>query len=124
MNLTSLLNAFSASPRLNQLSDRLSFASSEKIYLKNLYGSSSEFVAASVFMHERLKEFNHVFILNDAEEAAYFHNTLENLTNALNIFYYPGSFKSRKNFEALNTSHIMLRSEALTRFAQPTGARS
>lgn len=124
MNLTSLLNAFSASPRLNQLSDRLSFASSEKIYLKNLYGSSSEFVAASVFMHERLKEFNHVFILNDAEEAAYFHNTLENLTNALNIFYYPGSFKSRKNFEALNTSHIMLRTEALTRFAQPTGARS
>lgn len=124
MNLMSLLNAFSASPHLIQLVDRLSFAQSEKIYLRNLYGSSSEFVAASIFQNEHLRNFNHLFILNDAEEAAYFHNTIENLTEALNIYYFPGSFKTRKNFELLNTSHVMLRTEALTRFSNVTGERS
>ncbi|HEY0298978.1 MAG TPA: hypothetical protein VGB84_07140, partial [Arachidicoccus sp.] len=74
-------------------------------------------MAASVFQDESLKQFNHVFVLNDAEEAAYFHNTLENLTGALNLFYFPSSFKNRKNFQLLNSSHIMLRTETLTRFS-------
>ena len=58
---------------------------------------------------------NHVFICNDAEDAAYFHNTLENLTEALNLHYFPSSFKNRKNYRLLNSSHVMLRTEALTR---------
>ena len=124
MNLSSLLNAFSASPHLQQLADSLSFASGEKIYLKNLFGSATEFIAASVFQNEKLNTFNHVFILNDAEEAAYFHNTLESLTEALNIFYYPASFKNRKNFEVLNSSHVMLRTETLTKFSSPSGNRA
>ena len=124
MNLDYLLNAYTASPQLNQLLGKLSFASGEKIYLKNLFGSATEFIAASVFQNEKLNTFNHVFILNDAEEAAYFHNTLESLTNALNIFYYPASFKNRKNFEVLNSSHVMLRTETLTKFSSPTGNRS
>jgi transcription-repair coupling factor (superfamily II helicase) len=55
--------------------------------------------------------------LNDAEEAAYFHNTLENLTEALDLFYFPSSFKNKKNFRLLNSSHVMLRTEALTRLS-------
>ncbi len=60
---------------------------------------------------------NHLVVLNDAEEAAYFQNTLENLTEALDIFYFPASFKNRKNYRLLNSSHVMLRTEALTRLA-------
>ncbi|GAA4744976.1 transcription-repair coupling factor [Flavisolibacter ginsenosidimutans] len=66
---------------------------------------------------------NHVFVCNDAEEAAYFHNTLENLTDALNIFYFPSSFKNRKNYRLLNSSHVMLRTEAMTKFSSQTGNR-
>src|SRR5690349_19165817 len=47
------------------------------------------------------------------------HNSLENLTHALNIFFFPTSFKNRKNFRLLNSSHVMLRTEALTRFSSP-----
>ncbi|HRQ50849.1 MAG TPA: CarD family transcriptional regulator, partial [Agriterribacter sp.] len=61
--------------------------------------------------------------MNDAEEAAYFHNTLENLTSALNVFYFPSSFKNRKNYRQLNASHVMLRTETLTRFSMATGNR-
>ncbi|HSU29523.1 MAG TPA: transcription-repair coupling factor, partial [Chitinophagaceae bacterium] len=59
----------------------------------------------------------HLVILNDAEDAAYFYNTLENLTGALDLFYFPSSFKTRKNFQSLNSSHVMLRTETLTRIA-------
>ncbi|MEO8403937.1 MAG: transcription-repair coupling factor [Chitinophagaceae bacterium] len=89
----------------------------QKIYLQNLVGSSAEFVTAATFLHPACAQYNHLIVLNDAEEAAYFHNTLENLTGALDIFYFPSSFKNRKNYRLLNSSHVMLRTEALTKIA-------
>jgi len=117
MNLSVLLEKYQQSPRLFQLTDRLLFADPQKIFLKNLQGSSAEFLVSSVFMHANTQTLNHLVVLNDAEEAAYFHNTLENLTSALDLFYFPSSFKNRKNFKLLNSSHVMLRTETLTRLA-------
>jgi transcription-repair coupling factor (superfamily II helicase) len=123
MSVQDLLKTYQQSPRLFQLADRLSFAQPEKIYLKNLRGSASQFIAAAAFMLPSCSQLNHVFICNDAEDAAYFHNTLENLTQALNLFYFPSSFKNRKNYRLLNSSHVMLRTEALTKFASGAGNR-
>jgi transcription-repair coupling factor (superfamily II helicase) len=117
MNLNVLLEQYQNNPRLFQLADRLSFAQPQQIFLKNLQGSSAEFVVSAVFSHPACQGLNHVLVLNDAEEAAYFHNTLENLTQALDLFYFPSSFKNRKNFRILNSSHVMLRTEALTKLA-------
>jgi transcription-repair coupling factor (superfamily II helicase) len=117
-----LLKQFQNNPRLFQLADRLSFSQPQKIYLKNLRGSSSQFVVAAAFLHEACSQLNHLIVLNDAEEAAYFHNTLENLTEALDIFYFPSSFKNRKNYRLLNSSHVMLRTEALTKIAAGSSA--
>src|SRR4030095_2185495 len=41
----------------------------------------------------------------------------------LNIFYFPSSFKTKKNYRQLNSSHVMLRTETLVKFATPTGNR-
>jgi transcription-repair coupling factor (superfamily II helicase) len=123
MSVLGLLEKFQNSPRLFQLADRLSFSQRQSIHLKNLRGSSSQFVAASVFLHPSCSQLNHVFICNDAEDAAYFQNSLENLTQALNIHYFPSSFKNRKNYRLLNSSHVMLRTEALTRFSAGSGNR-
>lgn len=117
MSVSNLLEKYKNSPRLFSIADRLSFAPSQKIYIKDLRGSASQFVAAAAFLHPSLSQQNHLFICNDAEDAAYFHNTLESLTQALNIHYFPSSFKTRKNFQLLNASHVMLRTEALTRFS-------
>jgi transcription-repair coupling factor (superfamily II helicase) len=121
MNLHSLLQQYQNNERVLQLTHRLSFAptdqSSEKIFLKNLQGSSAEFIVASVFAHANTQALNHLVVLNDAEEAAYFQNTLENLTSALDLFYFPSSFKNKKNFRLLNSSHVMLRTEALTKLS-------
>ncbi|MBX2905477.1 MAG: transcription-repair coupling factor [Taibaiella sp.] len=84
-----------------------------RVYLDNLRGSSVNFVAAAIW---QISDFNHVFILNDREEAAYFHNDLEHLTKGLDICYFPDSFKRSGHFNELNSSHVMLRTEALTKF--------
>src|SRR5690606_37418095 len=41
----------------------------------------------------------------------------ENISGALDVFYFPSSFKTRKNFHQLNPSHVMLRTEALTKIS-------
>jgi transcription-repair coupling factor (superfamily II helicase) len=117
MNLQTLLDGYKNSPRLFELADRLSYEQPEHIHLKNLQGSSPAFVISGVFQHPKSSSFNHVVICEDAEYAAYLHNTLENLTNALDLFYFPSSFKNRKNFRLLNSSHVMLRAEALMKWS-------
>jgi transcription-repair coupling factor (superfamily II helicase) len=114
---TDLLQRYQNTPRLFQLADRLTFSQPQQIHLANLHGSASQFVTAAIFLHPSCSQLNHLIVLNDAEEAAYFHNSLENLTGALDIFYFPSSFKNRKNYRLLNSSHVMLRTEALTRIA-------
>ncbi len=123
-----LLQQYQNDPRLFQLADRLSFAQPQNIYVKGLHGSSSQFVAGAILQHPSCSQLNHLIVLNDAEEAAWFHNSLENITGALDIFYFPSSFKTRKNFRLLNSSHMMLRTEALTKIASspallPSGRR-
>ncbi len=117
MSVGDLLEKYNQSPRLFQLADKLSFAKPQKIYLKDLQGSSAEFVVSSIFSRKDCALLNHLVVLNDAEEAAYFQNTVENLTSALDLFYFPSSYKNRKNFKLLNSSHVMLRTEALTRLS-------
>ncbi|MBL7758472.1 MAG: hypothetical protein JNL59_13790, partial [Chitinophagaceae bacterium] len=78
-----LLQQYQQTPRLFQLVDRLSFAQPQRLILTGLRGSAPALVTAATFSHDAASQLNHLIILNDAEEAAYFHNTLENLTGAL-----------------------------------------
>ncbi|MBS1731369.1 MAG: transcription-repair coupling factor [Bacteroidetes bacterium] len=89
------------------------------LYLDGLIGSIPAILFSSLFLDSRFSNRNHLVILNDAEEAAYFFNSLESLTQSLNLFYFPSSFKTTKNFEELNSSHVVLRTEALVKTAAP-----
>jgi len=105
------------SPRLFQLADKITLSQPQTISLKNLYGSSPAFVISAIFQLEITSQLNHLVICADAESAAYLHNTIENLINGLDVFYFPSSFKNKKNYRLLNSSHVMLRTEALTRWS-------
>lgn len=115
MNLDVLLNFYRNDPRCLQIAKEILLPQPKAIHLSGLHGSVSQFVLASVLYNAPGQ--NHLVILRDAEEAAYFHNSLQNITGALDIFYFPSSFKNTKNFTLLNSSHVMLRTEALTRIA-------
>jgi len=117
MNLDVLLNFYKNDERCLQIANGITLSKPQYLHLKGLHGSASQFVLAAVFLQPVTAQTNHLIILRDAEEAAYFHNSFENITNALDIFYFPSSFKNKKNYQLLNSSHVMLRTEALTRLA-------
>lgn len=115
MNLQVLLGLYQNDIRLKQIAAGISLPDDKvRIYLDNLRGSSINFIATAIWQSGDL---NHVFILNDKEEAAYFHNDLEHLTGALDVCFFPDSFKRAGHFNELNSSHVMLRTEALTKFS-------
>ncbi len=114
MNLDVLQGLYQNDIRLKQIAAGITLPGHKlRVYLDNLRGSSVNFIASALW---RLTDVNHVFILNDKEEAAYFHNDIEHLTQGLDIFYFPDSFKRTGYFNELNSSHVMLRTEALTKF--------
>ena len=121
MNLDMLLKAYLNDPRCFKIVDRITASQPQQIQLTGLHGSAAPFIVSAIFNHNSASQLNHLIILKDAEEAAYFHNTLENITSALNLFYFPSSFKNKKNYRLLNASHVMLRTECLTRFSNPMG---
>jgi transcription-repair coupling factor (superfamily II helicase) len=115
MNLQVLLGLYEQDYRLKQLAGELSLPEPKtRAYLDNLRGSSINLIATAIW---KQLDVNHVFILSTKEEAAYFHNDLEHLTDALDICFFPDSFKRTGNFNELNSSHVMLRTEALTKFS-------
>jgi len=121
MNEQSLFERFKISPLLNSLADRIAMSETQKIpfqiFLQHLNGSAPAFVLQSIFTHEKTNQWNHIVVLNDAEEAAYFFNSIESVTEAMDLFYFPSSFKTPHNFNFLNPSHVMLRTEALTKIS-------
>ena len=121
MNEQSLFERFEKSPLLNNLVDRIAMSTNQEkafqVFLQNLNGSSAAFVLQSIFSNKKTNHLNHLIVLNDAEEAAYFFNSIESVTEALDLFYFPSSFKSPHNFSLLNPSHVMLRTEALTKIS-------
>ncbi len=115
MNLQVLLGLYQNDIRLKQIAAAISLPEPKlRAYFDNLRGSAINMVAASIWQQS---DANHVFILNDKEEAAYFHNDLEHLTGALDICFFPDSFKRTGHYNELNSSHVMLRTEALTKFS-------
>lgn len=115
MNLQVLLGLYQNDIRLKQIAAAISLPEPKlRAYFDNLRGSAINMVAASIWQQS---DANHVFILNDREEAAYFHNDLEHLTGALDICFFPDSFKRAGHYNELNSSHVMLRTEALTKFS-------
>ena len=117
MSNENLLGLYEHSSRLFQLADRLTMSKPQHLVLKNLQGSAPAFVLSAIFKLPVTSQLNHLVVCEDAETAAYFHNSLENLTKGLDIFYFPSSFKNNKTYQELNSSHVMLRTEALTRWS-------
>src|ERR1700744_1717304 len=121
MNSEALLRSFLQPPRLFQLADKILLSNPQRIVCKNLHGSSPAFLISAIFQQDSTSQLNHVVVCDDSEAAAYLHNTIESLTSALDLFYFPSSFKNKKNSRRMTSSHTMRRTEALTRLSPAKG---
>ncbi|MFN5327070.1 MAG: transcription-repair coupling factor [Bacteroidota bacterium] len=117
MNLEFLIESYTQSPRILEIADRIVLPHPQKISCTKLAGSFSSVVFSSLYRNAALKDYNHLIVLEDAEEAAYFHNDIEQLIHPIDLFYFPSSFKTNKNTREQSSSHVMLRTETLARWS-------
>jgi transcription-repair coupling factor (superfamily II helicase) len=117
MNLDVLKNYYFNDERCISIANSIALPTPSHTLIQGIDGSALEFIIASIRSQPSSSQLNQLVIVRDAEEAAYMQNTLENITGALDIFYFPSSFKNKKNYRLLNSSHVMLRTEALTKIA-------
>ena len=115
MDLMELLSFYrEADVRVKNIIEQIDTKDAKNIYLKGIVGSALSFVACGVYKNS---EANHLFILNDREEAAYFLNDLQNLLEKKDIIFIPDSFKKPGEFIEVNTNHILQRTEAINKIS-------
>ncbi len=120
MKSDKLLKYYQNHPRLNELSTLLEGGQSA-IYLKGLIGSSRALTIAGIFEHSGKQQ--HLVVLPDKEQAAYFYNDLENLFdeakadhNNKRVLFYPTAYKRPYEPEKLDKAYQLSRTEVLKRF--------
>ena len=84
------------------------------IHLNGLIGSLASVIGAACF---KLSGKASIFILNDKEEAAYFHNDLEQFIPENDLLFYPGSYRRPYQIEETDNANILMRAEVLNRFS-------
>jgi len=110
MKKSELLNLYRKSIEDKSLMTCL--AKEQQIHLKGITGSSASLVIASCF--EKSEE-PFVIILEDKEEAAYFHNDLEQLLPEKDLLFYPGSYRRPYQIEETDNANVLMRAEVLNR---------
>ena len=73
MNVDVLMSMYKNDPRSFKIVDTITLSKPQQLHLKGLSGSASQFILAVVHANETASQLNHLVILRDAEEAAYFH---------------------------------------------------
>lgn len=82
------------------------------IRLKGLVGSLDAVIAAAVY---QLNKQTCIFVMHDKEEAAYFHNDLQNLIGEKEVLLFPTSYKRPYQFDETENANILQRAEILNR---------
>jgi len=110
MNVKDFRELFDNLPLVEQTANQLQFDQS-RIHWKGMAGASKAVSAASVCQQV---PGNHLFVLNDKEEAAYFYNNFEGLfPENKNVLFYPASFRVPYQFEETDNSNVVARAEVL-----------
>lgn len=123
-NLSHLLAAYRNHPAAVKISQTLdNQAESARIKLTGLIGAQESFVIAATVNRQKSKANTcHLFIANSKEEAAYRQNDLEGLLAGEAVYFFPDSFKRPAFFDDLNPTHMLQRSEVISKMTATTEA--
>jgi len=84
----------------------------QNVKISGLCGSSLSVVAASLFTKAPNIQ---VFVMNDADEAAYLYNDLRQILSDEKVLFFPSSYKKAIRLSQLDASNEILRTEVLNR---------
>ncbi len=110
--------AYARHPQIRALSAWA--ASAEKnVSISGAKGSSLSLILASLFKE---KPHFHIFVAEDADQAAYFYHDVKQILNDRDVFFFPSSFKKAIKLSQLDAANEILRTEVLLRLAKPERA--
>lgn len=97
---------------IQSIAERIKPNETTRLRLKGLVGSLDAVVAAATF---QINKQTNIFVLHDKEEAAYFHNDLQNLMGEKEVLLFPTSYKRPYQFDETENANILMRAEILNR---------
>ncbi len=109
LNHKDLFQYYKTDERLHTVAAALSKKKNARIQLKGLVGSSDAFIALALYS---LQKQGNLFVLADREEAVYFQNDLENLSEK-QVLLFPSSYRKPFDITNLDSSAILQRAEVL-----------
>ena len=111
LNLSEFQQIYARHPQVESLT--LWAATHEpNIKISGLCGSSLSVVAASLFTKAPHMQ---VFVMDNADEAAYFYNDLRQILSDEKVLFFPSSYKKAIRLSQLDSSNEILRTEVLNR---------
>lgn len=121
MQQGNLISVFQKSEHLKKLEGLLNGGNSKRINIQGIIGSSFALTIASIFEQSGIQQ--HLVVLPDKEQAAYFYNDLENLFseqeadhNKKRVLFFPTTYKRPYEPEKLDAAYQLSRAEVLNRF--------
>lgn len=112
MKAADLLKVYKADSIVQTIAENIKANEDRSVQLKGLSGSLDAVLLASLY---QLNYQNHLIVLHDKEEAAYFFNDLQNLLPGKEILFFPTSYKRPYEFEETENANVLMRAEILNR---------
>jgi transcription-repair coupling factor (superfamily II helicase) len=112
IQLREISQFYNTHPQVNKIL-QTSKNGNSTVYLSGLQGSSKSLVAATIMNNSNQ---THLFIFQDKEDAAYFHNDISDILESEATFF-PTSYKRSIIYGEEDSANLLLRSEALTQLA-------
>lgn len=112
MKVRDFIRIYKEDPIVQSIAEKLKPNEETHVQLKGLVGSLDAVIAASVY---QLNKQTSIFVLHDKEEAAYFHNDLQNLMGDKEVLLFPTSYKRPYQFDETENANILMRAEILNR---------
>lgn len=89
-----------------------------QIQLKGLSGSLDAVIASAI--HQLNPQQDHLFVLEDREEAVYFLNDLQSLLGEEVPMLFPMSYKKAYQYEDIDNANVLMRAEVLSKINNNT----
>ena len=112
MEIKDLLGEYAGSQQVTALAHILEDKSAETVFLQGLMASAAPVMFAAAGMKSPRTI---LFILQDADEAAYFYNDMKQMMGAEHVFYFPSSYRRQVKYGQKDAANEILRTEVLTK---------
>lgn len=110
MKIVDFLKLYKQDSIIQTIAEAIKPNESTLVQLKGLTGSLDAVIGAAIYSNGYQ---NHLFVLHEKEEAAYFYNDLQSLLDAKDILFFPSSYKRPYEFDEIENANILQRAEVL-----------